>query len=164
MNGIHLRRMSIHEWFKLMRFRKLLYREIVQWAAADFFTAIPPLYWDVDIREHIGIDPGVSNTIEVQTLILHTDGTEEPTQAVAQDYPMRLRGLDNKSTLGKGAVYSYDDARTHFDFGKEANITIWESIPGSPFTPLHSVLVDAGNGRMEFIAEDGHRFRITRHE
>jgi hypothetical protein len=80
------REMTIQEWFALFRFRRLLYKEIVQWAAPDLFTAVPPIVWDVDLSEHLGVPADVFNTIDVNTLTLHADGTKTATQTVVGEY------------------------------------------------------------------------------
>jgi hypothetical protein len=49
MNGLFFRKMTIQEWFALLRFRKLLYKAMFQWAAPELFAAVPPLVWDVDL-------------------------------------------------------------------------------------------------------------------
>jgi hypothetical protein len=103
----------------------------------------------------------IPSTIDVETLTLHADGTEVATQPVVDEYDANFWEANNTPALGRVAVYSFDNSKTQFNFGMKAIITIRQETPGS-LSPLHDFVIDAANGRMEFVAESSHCLRITR--
>jgi hypothetical protein len=132
-----------------------------QWAAPKIFAAVPPLVWDVDLSEHLGVPADVSSTIDVDTVTLHADGIEVATQTVVDEYDANFWGANNTSALGRGAVYSSENGMMQFNFGMKAIVTIRQETPGFS-SPLHDIVIDIANGRIEFVAENGHCLRVTR--
>jgi hypothetical protein len=69
--------MNMLRWLQLIRFRKMLHRELVQWAPSIFFAKLLPLKLIIEYGSLVGVtaESDEHDTLEIHYLAPHDDGT-----------------------------------------------------------------------------------------
>lgn len=143
-------------WLQLVRFRKMLHREITQWASPTFFAKLLPLEANFHYGPLIGATEGFSEH-DLLGIQYFRPNDAEPyhirTRPIDRDYEMIM--LDGSS------VYPLDPNLkngTIFQFLKDGALTIRELSHAF----LYNVSCNHEEGSLDFIHENGGILRITR--
>jgi hypothetical protein len=153
--------MDFIRWLALIRFRKVLYQEIRQWAANTFFSKLFPVKFELDCSPLIGptINPTGHETLEIEPFIRHADGTTTAGEVgpwysatLDSDFPIVMVGnLDFPLNPNM-------ENGTLIHFVQNDTMIIWE------FNPcfLHDFTHNPEEGYFDLIGEHGHTLRVRR--
>ncbi|KAI4653715.1 hypothetical protein J4E93_001482 [Alternaria ventricosa] len=147
--------MGVNRWMQLIRFRKMLHQEIIQWASLTFFATLPPLEVTFHYGSLVGAAEGFGehDLLEIQFFPPHD----------AEPYHIHTGPISRDHTL------SMESSSVCPLAPNLKNITIFQFVKGGTLKIRelsHAFLYDVSRnpeeGFLDFINESGGMLRITR--